>query len=399
MIKFKAFDLFGIRPSLSIAEDSTYKTVIGSIMSLILISFSLGIGIFIIGKEMWERKNPRTNFFLESSFYPEGISYFTDIEVSLGIQNNLIKGQYFIDNTIYYVKGNMLIYNSTNQQNTVVDLNMEPCTSKSFSQEHLELFNLYPYNNTWCISRNQQINLTAIAIKNIILTDGAKQIQLKVFPCTNSTVSTSGVCKPLQVIEQYLNKTNLQMFVINNYIRTTNFSYPYSKYVEQYGFSVSMNSFSGYNLYVRNTEIIDDIGIMWKSQIFKKAYTHDSTILNPVANVNPNFAQVTFQMKNVKQYYERVYMKFQDVAAQLSGIITVIKFLTSCFLSSYYKFSFKKFVVKQLFNFKKEKTLLYIDRELKALESKVSYNNLQNMDKNSDRTIENTNNRILSKNI
>jgi len=113
--------MFGQTPGFYISDGKELKSYLGGIITLIIISISIIIGI-ILGKEIFEKNNPSVNLSTESYESPKKINYFDNYEVLISINNPDKIPE--INEQIYYAKANIFktIVNSSGTFSENIDL-------------------------------------------------------------------------------------------------------------------------------------------------------------------------------------------------------------------------------------------------------------------------------------
>jgi len=114
-------DMFGQTPGFYISDNKELKSYIGGVITLIILSISLILGI-IFGKEIFQKKKPSVNLSTESDESPKKINYFDNYEVLLSINNKNKIAE--INEQIYYAKANIFktIVNSSGTFSENIDL-------------------------------------------------------------------------------------------------------------------------------------------------------------------------------------------------------------------------------------------------------------------------------------
>ena len=178
-------DLFGQTPGFYINDNKELKSYLGGIITLIIISLSIIMGI-ILGKEILQKKNPSVNLITESYESPKKINYFDNYEVLLSI-NNLDKIPE-INEQIYYAKANLFktIVNSSGSYSEYIDLKMTRCIESMKNSNNYNLVKELDLYNFYCLDKN---NKDLIYINEFWGNNNFQMIQIKLYTCNNDTMN------------------------------------------------------------------------------------------------------------------------------------------------------------------------------------------------------------------
>jgi hypothetical protein len=345
----RSYDILGQRPQLFINQTDQYQKEFGGLITIMVI-IAGALSSYFFGEELWLKQFPTVN--QSKSYNPSPsplVMDFDEFDMFIRLQNP--KGQGYIDPTVYSVRGFVNIqYNNGSYLSTEID--MIPCTNSTFTPENLELFFPYNFTDTWCISREQ----TKIKKEELRLQGSYGQIDfhmliLRFYACQNTTKEKK--CASPEKIQSLLSNTYLSFSTLDNYIQTSNFSYPTTKAVKNYFWSVSKDFYSSTTLFYDITTITSDAGLMFEANQEFITYTATPIINNiNLVVTDGRFASLGLQLSNVKNQYYRNYMKLQDVFAQVGGIFQFIQIFTWMIYTYYNDHYYFQELFNSLFSYK-----------------------------------------------
>lgn len=237
-----------------------------------------------------------------------------------------------------------------------------------------------------------------------------KMFNIQLFPCQNST-SSSIICKPYEVIENALGGVYLSTFFLDSALNTNNYTNPYAKVIRNEFTTISISSFTNFNVFYKHLYLETDNGLLFKNVIEERIPKFDSSksLISSKPGRDGLFVEFTIQLAATKVIYYRKYIKLQELMAQIGWIANLFLIIISCL--NYYpsSSSFKAYIVNSFFDFPgKESTQMknwqQVNKEAINLKGmnlqprplKDSQNHLQLL-KDDSREAVNNNNRSVSK--
>jgi hypothetical protein len=339
----KSIDLYGYKPTLYINNTSKLSSLIGGVFSILLIILTI-IGTILFGQEIWLKQKPTTNTSTSFNSNPRSINYLNESQFFIALRDQNKGGALYINEKIYKPEAFLLTFNTTLGANVYVPVNIEQCTKDSFTPENLEIFKNLEFINAYCLSQNQAIELK---LRNLFSTVNSTFIFFRFRQCMNNTDNNS--CSPQSTIDSYLSSTNLAIYAIDNYIQTKDYLNPLKKGFQNYFFRVSLQTLNGIQLYLRDVAFVSDIGLIAEELSYSYGFRHEYTFYNPGGPQGKYFAQFGMQYSPTLEMNYRVYMKLQDIAAQIGGLLNLLMLIGRILLELYYTNTYKLYLYNNLF--------------------------------------------------
>lgn len=388
------FDYIGTKPSFYINGETSYKTTLGGLLSLMFtISILTGFCYFfnlLISKE---------TFTVETSeeYYPDSFADWSKVDLSIFLLDKF--GMPFRNqDRLYDVSSMWWKYEvdiSTKNQNLgrglkILPVKMETCNLTNFSVPSLRK-NSITLNISKCVAPDQKLNITkssGVPNSSIIL--------FWVSRCVNSTTKKN--CYPPEKIEQDLMNANA-VIQFNDYFydhkRTENIGLPYL-YTDTP--IVSSTNYRRVKYTMRETEYSEDNGLILPNVETTNYVTFSSlreTVDFRTDQLVPGAVLgISFDMNVLKQKVKKNYYKFQNMLADIGGLykamLTLITFFNGYFSDRYY---LNEIIEKNIDSMSKKKctsliapiTILNNDPKFsnsKMLNLEQSQNNLMYLQKN-----------------
>lgn len=189
------------------------------------------------------------------------------------------------------------------------------------------------FENQLCIKNESLI------IGGAYLSDYFSNIMFEISKCQNSTNSNI-TCKTNEEIDYQFDGKNFQFFFIAKVPNTDNFSQPYTQFLDNYFLKVDTALYKSVDIYFKYTEIISDTGYIFEDLIDTSLYNFDyyKEQLTVSKRDNNIFLRFYLNVSQNEHIYSRYYMKFQELAALVGGImkiIVVIGMITTRFFFAY----------------------------------------------------------------
>ena len=321
-----------------------HSSFISGLLSIILIIIIIMVSLFF-SKDFLLRKNPTSSYYkryIEDveyiSFNSSGIFHYITFNTISGLIINKdddalsiigldVNTNDFITNTNIY-KYNFWIY--------------ELCDENDIGEliNHLDNNQTNNYFKSYCIhkyynkEKNRIFNKNDSDYKEPYLQHGNSRLDNIVYgayiiKCQNFTIFNNNSCYSISKI----NKVNEQLFnyainIIEYSVDVDNYKKPLIPFIHRIQNEFSKNSFTSNHLNFKQFQLNSDVGYFLK---IKKNYLsyefyqneklteYDSDELN--IKILGSF---NFWMSNEIGIYERHYIKIQEVAGELSGIIRIL---------------------------------------------------------------------------
>ena len=379
--KLYEYDFFGYTIGLYINGNTKEGTLFGLITTLIYILTFIGVTIYYI-TEIFFRKN--YTFSTSTMKLEKAVSIQLDKDVfalNFALQNPVTYADY-IDETIYYIKANLItgIRNSTTQKFLwyYEEIKTGPCSLDMFSENYHQFYK-DGYNNKYCLYDIDKKNLTGH-----FNFDYYSQIVISFYPCVNNTENNNH-CKSKNIIDYYLNSTYVGMFLKSITIDEKQIPMTID-YLENPFTTVGQDFFRDYQVLLKIVETEDDDNIIYTSKKFKKLlqfdYTREMFTLNRKV-YDDSFCDVTIKLSDKKTVYKKSYEKLSNALYKVGGIMPVIYYIIKIILWFPVKTVYEINAINNVFKFNMRKSI-----------KKISKKNIQKTMYNF-----NSNTRILKKEI
>jgi hypothetical protein len=340
---FKSCDIAGSEINLNYKGNSTIKTVLGGILSLILIIFTL-FCISYFGADLIQREKPISRFYKE--FHNQSIVNLTDFPLLMTFASNTgnpitnVERYLTIDNLYYVID---LDYVTKKQVSQVYYLYSEPCNENHYSKykDLIEKDSNVPLTVSYCINPHKINYLNGIINENdnVFAQNDFSNVPSNfvvtlVHTCKNSTRNNNS-CAPPSEIDKFISDGSfLSVFYIDNYVNLNFFDAPHVSFVNNFVQAISKGMSKANHMKVKNTNIYTDSGVILED-IQEKHFHQVEDISIDILSPSDNLLLLYFETTRMSDNYYRKYVKLQDLIANIGGLIKFLFTLTSIILSVY----------------------------------------------------------------
>ena len=307
---------------------------------LVLISI---ITIIFFSQELFKKNSPSVNLSTESLMNPPKLNYFDNFEFLIGIQNSSYIAE--INEKIFNAKGTLFktIINESGTFNIKTDINLTSCNIALSKSENKEMYSSINLKGYYCISNIQK---NEIYLNENWGHNNFTMIQIKFIDCDNKT----GTCSNKDEINNYLNSADLSFYIINNLVSTKNYKNPFIIHLKESSLKISHNYKVSITQYLKHIRVESDDGLLFNSNNYKDSFTlgefnHDIILERD----SSTFLSLSIQLDNTFQKYQRKYYKFQDLAAQVGGVVNICFVICSLILNLYEKNCFFEYLINHFF--------------------------------------------------
>ena len=343
---FLLIDIYGSKARFTIKGHKTYQTVFGSIITLI--SYSVIFVFFIVfSKEIIYHKKPNviTSELIDSS----PLHFLLSNEFIWAISLQFLNYSMYIDERVYTLKAYAAISNvheNGTASETQVNLNLVKCSDYSFSVIP-EYFHGLALENLYCV------NLTGIELRGVYMEDKWTTINFQFIKCINST-NNNNFCKTPDEISEILNGGYIGIFTTDYQIIPSNYNNPVQIYGKNIFTSFSIKQYMDFWVYFQIKQINTDKGLFFESILTQTFLTFESTSENKDYRESDNFLTVYIRESTNRKVLDRTYSKFQDIAANIGGIIKII-FIIGEIIAYFIRRTLYKNYILQFFNLDESK--------------------------------------------
>ncbi|EWS74768.1 small GTP-binding domain protein (macronuclear) [Tetrahymena thermophila SB210] len=267
----KKLDFFGSQIQLRFNREPTYKSQIGSIITILIIVF-ISFRFITILLSVISRKNP---FIIQTQRQVDNPSLFVatskSFPMAFALEN--LDSQYFIDEQIYTVSAEMYyriqIFNNTSQKYDIVqnisNIKVQPCTIDNFQNpDNAKYYLNLDYKNMYCFSPDFQLDIQG-DFPSLIFSYAT----IKFHKCQIN-------CKSEDIINQYLQKNYVGLQLSDAYVDITNKDNPFQMYSRDMFWPISSQQQKDVRIYIRNNYVYSDFGWFFSDTITQKfpSYSH-----------------------------------------------------------------------------------------------------------------------------
>lgn len=316
------FDFLGYKQAFNVGQKSSFQTLCGSLVSFSLVTLLVMFG-FSLFKKVLYHENPNI---VVTTYFDE------DIPV-ININNSIIAMtfslrnpdySYYIDESIYTVRAfaitKIIIDKNGTIQNKEEELSLIKCNEINQFLLIPNFFNSLDLENLYCLNNNQTISLEGEYGKNTW-----KFIQLRFQKCINTTFNNN-TCKSNEIIENKLNGGYLGLFMSQKSVIPNNYKHPFKIVGKNIFTSITSNFLSDVFLFFKTIQINTDVGLFMHSVKTKMdiCYSYHQAITEK--RIEDTFLSLSIQMSSERIVYERSYVKLQEVAGEIGGVLKVCLF-------------------------------------------------------------------------
>ena len=398
---FITLDFFALEPVFNINGNKYFNTCCGSCISIFIILITVFFIIFYLSIIL-RHKQPQIITTIYNDENPKLINLNpNNFVLSFSLQN--IEYENYIDESIYTINGTKSIVHLddrgiNNAKET--EISIIKCIDYKFKIIP-QYFKTLPLNNLYCI------NETDLRLRGQFKQDVWEYINIRFSKCVNSTKNNFS-CKTEKEINNSLKGGFIGIFLTDFNILPNNYSYPYHIYGKNIYNTFSINYHLSYWLFLKSIELITDSGLIFSDTRNLNFFALEDT--KPDIDYREGNIFLTMIIRNSpkREVYERSYLKIQNIAATISGMINLSliigELLVYIIRLTLYRFYFIQFFNpnNKIFNYKisdkniisnnkrqsfnLKKTKLLKDNYLEKYTNKINKNSNINMQNKKNNT-------------
>ena len=312
---FIYLDLFGTKPRFLIDGYKFQRTYIGAFFSIICCSCVFMFFIYFFEKILSHSKpNMVVSNLIDA--LPERYYFNDDFVFAISLQFPNYTN--FINESIYLLK--------------IYDVEYEFLEDNSYVFKEKEI----PY--TLCSNYNFQVlpeyfkglNLKQLYCANFsgFFLEGEygqkkwRTINFKFTKCKNHNNNNN--CLSEEDVDKYLQSGYVDIFMTDQMIVPKNFKNPTKIYGKNVFDSINGNEYMDYWLYLKRLEVKTDKGVIFEQIETKTVLSYDKTSKMKYSLLDDTFLQVILRISINRDVYDRTYMKLQEAAANVGGMVKII---------------------------------------------------------------------------
>lgn len=387
----KSLDYFSQPIQITFDRERNFSTILGGFLSLIIYCVTIAL-IISSANNLLYKINPKTTT----------TETYLNFAPLLNLKNqSLIYGIGFMDRNFERLKDDSLYTIEFSQ------FKRERQPDNSVKTEYISM------NKTSCqmyqqefINRGFEAEYKALNLDQIMCFDNQvpgvilggdfnldyySNLNVRMKRCVNSTKSKT-VCKSSQEIDNRLLNGYFQFYYFNSDIDLNNYDDPY-KMIFSNSFIVTDPKATKFSeVYFKTVNISTDAGLVFESNEYKSDILYDTNREQILVQVVDDLI-IDFYINSSKNYffYTRIYLKFQDFAANIGGLLKVmtvlgyfisIKFthyeMYEKMFNSLYKFDFNEGDRRKKINFGRLPTMVKTHIEQSYTNKNLSVNDKYN---------------------
>lgn len=340
--RLRSFDNFGVSYKQTVFGHEKYKTIFGLFMTG-LGGIIVVVAIILFGSDFFYKKNPRTNSLIKKTAAEE-IKYtpMTNLNFTLMWQLEDIDGFPIPEEeAIFFPRFQYQIYKKNDQNNFATYKSIFIKSKRCANTKTVENADIVGYNlKSWkCLDWEDMSAELGEAAYLGGLWSNDHLVTLRMFFQTCPFDADTGTtdltkCSTFDQITDYLNKKELYFsFVVPDYnFDMTNFENPITNKYNLFYWKASSGIFFKQSLYWRHVTLFDDKGWIFEdiNEVSAVEYVGKEESISLVqasdfkSSKNQNYFQLMTFFQNDERNHTRSFMKIQELAANVGGIIKVV---------------------------------------------------------------------------
>ena len=352
-ISFLDFDMYSNRISFFSNNKEKIGSYFGLILTIIYILIAL-ILIIVYSIEAVKRTEIRV---YDSTMHSEEIPYINLnsnlINFAFGLEDRISANRY-IDPSIYYPEILYLerVKKESGDFETIKrkELNFSRCTKNHFGKRYSNLVDENELNNSYCLDDF-----------NITLAGGYKYdimnyIRIRIVPCVNNT-KNNFMCKPKNIIEQYLTGTYFSILFKDIGLNPSNYSQPVLPTLQDLYTTVDKQIFKDFILNFQLLEIHTDTGL-FREKIEKQKYLKfvdekESFYFRDEEEFNSGkqICVVQIRLNDIIHMQKRSYKKMPELFSTIGGYLQILSSFFTFISIIISKLNLEVKIINDLFNY------------------------------------------------
>jgi len=340
-------DIFSIKPKFFIFKEKSVSSKLGTVLTLIQISISIFITIFIFNG-FFNRENFITSFTQDTmqyyKFNQSDIPFFITIYDYQAQPFQLVEVEKYLVFDVEY----LALLNSKESNNKVIRRNfqLEKCNLSNNLENYSNLFKgKISIDSSLCLPQKEN-NLSILGTFGDF--KGFSQIKIRISKCVNSKQNNN--CYNIDKINNFLKNYVLVWGTIDFDIDHKIIDNPFVSKVITEGVFMSPGIFKSIKLKRKKISYISDFGFFYKTRNILEEYKFDFSLPiiedflydDPSGNYFMNF-EITTSGK--QDNYNRHYQKIQEALAGAFSILGTMRTLFFLIVEMFYdKIYFQKLI-------------------------------------------------------
>jgi hypothetical protein len=313
-------DQIGNVIGLKIDGSHIYKSLSGSILSMLLALFSIGATISF-GLEILEKNNAKVTLNNGYLGLPQ-INLTNQFPLAVNIVR---RGAFPLDNFRSYYNISLVNYNLKKVNGTAIvrltEREMRICKEEDFKGRKAQFESVANPTDPslyFCLRQDQPLE-----IYGQIGTSAVNYLAVLINRCVNGT---DVICKSPAEIDVQFKNVFIQFITTDYYFDSKNFTDPGQVYFKSTNIPITSDFYKRAYMYYSNVDYNTDDGLIFESKVSQSYYKVDNykeqIFFSKDAAFTPNtLAEISITITPLKYEFFRSYYKLQQLAADVGGII------------------------------------------------------------------------------
>ena len=312
---FIYLDLFGTKPRFLIDGYKSQRSYIGAFFSLICCSVVFMYFVYFLKKIITHSKpNMVVSNLIDD--VPEKYTFKDDFVFAISLQHPNYTN--FINESIYILKIYDVEYEFLEDNSYIFKETEIPYTKCS----NYKFKSLPDYFAGLNLKQLYCSNFTDYFLEGEYGQKKWRTINFKFTKCRNSSEYNN--CLDEEEIEKYLQSGYVDIFMTDQMIVPKDFKHPTKMYGKNIFDSINGKEYMDYWIYLKRMEVQTDRGMIFDEIEKKTVLSFEKTTTMKYTLIDDLFLQVILRISINKELYDRTYMKLQEAAANVGGMVKII---------------------------------------------------------------------------
>lgn len=322
-------DVFGEQVSFTIGKHDFSKTLIGGIVSILLLSSMITLFLLQIRDSFW-KENPTISNFLNIKDNRDSLNLnLESMPMAFGLNDK--QGETYDD--LMYLSAEKLFRKLENGDLIELreKLDLVKCTKDNFSFLSEEKFKELKLNKYFCMLKQ---NVSIFGYMN----DNSTSLNIKVSYCNSEEIQNSNdlkceITSVMDKMQETLKTKNLflKVFYQNSVFNSNNYTHPIKKYIDAFSLEFDLNIQKFSEIFVEKHSLITEDGLILNNSTISTIYSLDGLTKNDFRYRKDNtMIDINIFSSNKEYTFRRVYNKIQSSMADVFALYEYLRIFLSC---------------------------------------------------------------------
>lgn len=366
----KYCDFCSIGPELRINNSRTLKSVVGGLVSMIILLVVIFL-VFYLGRDIIYKEKPSLltiDRSLDTPIYKElnNTNFIIGLKVVDYDISTFPNPESYFDITFANVKtfANPDLNSSVPWNWTQIDLGYVPCNHyKNYAEKDKVLVG--PLNSFSC-PKNFDIFFGGQHSDSLY-----GEIYVKLDICKNTTVNPHK-CATESEIENVISEGAYLVIYYRDYVvNPKDASFPISFFQQPLIIPISSVFHKEYKFYYKNLQVVSDFGFLFEDlvQIDSMKVNNNDVEYKENFEKTLSYAEVTISLLNQATIYERKYLKIQELAANVGGMVKFLMIISTLVLWNLNNKQISVSLMNQMYDFSQQNEMDNFNEKLNVIDS------------------------------